>query len=189
MKILLTFLPLISTLLLSYQTMRAGFKFSGKSPLKSRTIYYIAKVIVAFSFGLTALASLFPNAYLVFPFNIQSEVPASQQLLAMIFLFAGNALLLSAQYELSIFTRVGLPTSAHALCTSGVYRWSRNPMYASLLFFFSACFMLNPSVEVAVLLSIGLIIHLPIIKAEEKYLAKEFGKEYAEYQKKTARFL
>ncbi len=187
--IILTCIPIISSLLLAYQTMRAGFNIWGRAPIHSKWLFYLSKGIVFIAFTLSALAALSPNFYLHLGGTIQNVIPSSQRVLALIFLLAGNLLLLAAQYELSIFTRIGLPSGPHALCTSGVYKISRNPMFTSLFFFFPACFMLNPSVWVLVALIFSLIIHWIVIKAEKKFLADYFGDEYKVYQSKTAPFL
>ncbi|MFV0366041.1 MAG: methyltransferase family protein [Mangrovibacterium sp.] len=187
--IILAFVPLISSLLLAYQTMRAGFSIWGKASIASKWLYYFAKTIAAIALLLTALASLVPQFYLNFAGTVQMEVPFSQRILAVVFLLAGNLLLLLAQYELSIFTRIGLPQGKHALCTSGVYALSRNPMYTSLIFFFIACFLLNPNLILALVLAASFVVHCHIIRREEEYLSLEFGEEYEAYRSKTAKFL
>ncbi|MFV0291070.1 MAG: methyltransferase family protein [Mangrovibacterium sp.] len=183
--IILAFAPIVSALFFSYQTMRAGFSIWGSSSLQSRNIFWITKLITASSFLVTALAAINVEIYTAIPLSMQDTVPLSQKVLALVMLLGGNLILISAQSELSIFSRVGLPKGAHALCTSGIYQWSRNPMYASLIFFFLACFLLNPNFFLGAILIMVFLIHLYIIKAEEKYLLAYFGNEYTEYRKKS----
>ena len=72
---------------------------------------------------------------------------------------------------------------------SGIYRWSRNPMY---LFFFTA--MLGTCIACAslwlliVTVSFGIAMHFTIL-GEERYCEQTYGKEYLEYKAKTPRYL
>lgn len=72
---------------------------------------------------------------------------------------------------------------------SGIYRWSRNPMY---LFFFTA--MLGTSIACAslwllvVVVPFGIAMHFTVL-GEERYCEATYGKEYLEYKKRTPRYL
>lgn len=186
--IVLTLIPTIATLLLGYQTMRAGFRIMGR-PTISAPFFYSAKAAIGIIFALLVLAAWLPKLFLQFPFLLQNDIAAVQKLLCLIFLLAGNLLLLPAYYTMSIFTRVGLPTSEHVLQTSGVYRVSRNPMYTSFLFFFPACFLLIPSLVLAIVIAFTLLVHHFIIRNEEVYLESAFGELYREYKNGVARYL
>lgn len=186
--IILSGVPILATLALGYQLLRNGQGALGK-PTVTPALFYSAKGLLVVFFGSLFLASLNDGFFNYFPFLIQNDIAEVQKLLALIFLLAGNLLLLPAYYTMSIFTRVGLPTHQHALQTTGVYKISRNPMYTSFFFFFTALFLLIPSLELAFLLLFCLITHHFIIKKEEKFLAAEFGDEYLSYKKNTARYL
>lgn len=180
--------PLIATLLLGYQVMRAGNGVLGK-PSISAPLFYVNKLLVAILFAVQAAACVFPSFFLHLPFLIQDSVADVQKLLALIFLLSGNLLLLPAYYSMSIFTRVGIPSGEHALVTDGVYKISRNPMYASFLFFFAACFLLAPSLLLAVLITFNLVVHHFIILKEERFLTDYFGQQYLNYKSNVARYL
>jgi len=186
--ITLTGTPVLFTLLLGYQLLRNGQGAIGK-PTLAPVLFYLAKSITAISFSLLFAAAIVPGTYRLFPWLIQHEIPDVQKLMALVFLLGGNLLLLPAYYSLSIFTRMGLPTSPHALHTEGVYRISRNPMYTSFFFFYAACFLLIPSILLSLLLIFSLFIHHFIILKEEKFLGETFGDEYIYYSKSTARYL
>ena len=76
------------------------------------------------------------------------------------------------------------------IITSGLYKYSRNPVYLILcavpigigLIFQTYWAMLSfiPSL---------IIVYFTAIKKEEKYLEKKFGKEYLDYKKKVRRWL
>ena len=186
--VILSGFPILATAALAYQIMRNGQGAFG-NPTINPTLFYPAKIIAAIGFIFLFFASLNADLFQHFPWLIQDEIVDVQKLLALIFLLGGNLLLIPAYYTMSIFTRVGLPTKPHALQTTGVYKISRNPMYASFLFFFVACFLLIPSVFLALLLIFCLIAHHFIIKNEEHFLASEFGDDYLTYKKNTARYL
>jgi protein-S-isoprenylcysteine O-methyltransferase Ste14 len=92
-----------------------------------------------------------------------------------------------------IFRRIGTnvnpfrPTSA--LATSGVFTWTRNPMYvgANLVLFGIA---IGFAVDwVLLLLVVNLpLIHYGIILREERYLEQKFGDEYHRYKTKVPRY-
>ncbi|MCW0482001.1 methyltransferase family protein [Gaoshiqia sediminis] len=186
--IIFSVLPVLANALLGYQLLRNGQGILGK-PTISPVLFYLSKSITGLAFGLLLAACAHSRFFELFPWLIQDNIPEVQKLMALIFMFGGNLLLVPAYYSLSIFTRVGLPTSPHILHTEGVFRISRNPMYTSFFFFFPACFLLVPSILVALLLIFNLTIHHLIILNEEKFMATEFGEEYLTYKKNTARYL
>ncbi|WP_430972259.1 methyltransferase family protein [Sunxiuqinia rutila] len=180
--------PLLATAFLGYQLLRNGQGAMGTPSINS-WLFYPAKFTAGFLLFILLPASFSSSFFSYFPWLIQNEIPEVQQLLALIFLLAGNLLLIPAYYTMSIFTRVGLPTKDHALQTSGIYRISRNPMYTSFFFFFTACFLLVPSIGVAVFSLFSLFAHHLIILSEEKYMASSFTSDYQQYCKQTARYL
>lgn len=76
------------------------------------------------------------------------------------------------------------------LVTTGLYRWSRNPMYVgfTLLYLAGACFTNN--LWMFLFLPIVLLIMLyGVILREERYLERRFGDEYRQYMKQTRRWV
>ena len=86
-------------------------------------------------------------------------------------------------------TRFGLPVEKTTLKATGIYRFSRNPMYFgfNLLTIASILYCVN---LVVMLLGIYSIItyHLIII-GEEKFLVERFGDEYLSYKKRVRRYI
>ncbi len=186
--IVLCGLPILATALLAYQLLRNGQGAFG-TPTILPWLFYPAKFLTGFLMVVLFVVSLQTDFFLYFPRLVQAEILEIQKLLALVFVLAGNLLLIPAYYSMSIFTRVGLPTKDHALQTSGIYRISRNPMYTSFFFFFTACFLLVPSIFIAGIMLFCLVTHHFIILNEEKFLLKAFGTDYAEYRKNTSRYL
>ena len=186
--IVLTVCPPLATLLLAYQIMRAGNGIIGKPGIQP-ILFYATKLITGLIFATLLVISLFPDFFQYIPYRIQNEIPDVQKMMCLIFLFAGNILLLPAYYTMSIFTRVGLPEDNHVLQTEGVFRVSRNPMYTSFFFFFSACFLLVSSVLLLALIIFNLVLNHRIILKEEAFLESTFGKQYLSYKNSVARYL
>ncbi len=112
------------------------------------------------------------------------------QVLSWPFLLASIYLPIAA---VVLLHRVGRPQGSFEdttqLVTSGVYRFIRHPMYASLLSFGWGAFLKQisiPSVALAVILTAAAYLTARIEEAEN--LAK-FGSIYQEYMRKTRRFI
>jgi protein-S-isoprenylcysteine O-methyltransferase Ste14 len=94
------------------------------------------------------------------------------------------------------FRRVGTtvnpmhPSSASALVTRGIYRWTRNPMYVGdvLLLLAVAVFFSNPLGLAGVVLFV-LWMDLLQIPAEERALRERFGEAYEAYCARVRRWL
>ncbi len=81
------------------------------------------------------------------------------------------------------------PENTSALVTSGVYAWTRNPMYLGLwLLLVGWAVRLGAlSAFIVALLFIPLIGYVQI-RAEERVLARRFGQEYERYRRRVRRW-
>jgi protein-S-isoprenylcysteine O-methyltransferase Ste14 len=122
------------------------------------------------------------------PFQIQNQIPDVQKLMAVVFLIPANLIIVPAYLSMGLITNIGLPTGKHELRTGGIYRISRNPMYASFIFLNTAAFLFIPSILLLAVMIYGMVVHHFIILGEEKYLESEFGAEYLDYKSKVARY-
>lgn len=79
--------------------------------------------------------------------------------------------------------------SAHSLQTNGVYAYSRNPLYLSLFFlYFAAAILYGNWWTFIISPFLVFIMQLYVIKREEKYLGRSFGKEYKAYKRRVRRW-
>jgi protein-S-isoprenylcysteine O-methyltransferase Ste14 len=80
--------------------------------------------------------------------------------------------------------------AANTLQTSGIYSFSRNPMYLGLLFVYSGLALIFGNWWTIILIPflIFMIIKLIILK-EEKYLFRAFGESYTNYKNKVRRWI
>jgi len=80
--------------------------------------------------------------------------------------------------------------STITIVTSGIYRYSRNPMYLSLTLFlagiglfFNSGWLLMLFAPVIAVMSVG------VIRREERYLADKFGETYLDYKRSVRRWI
>jgi protein-S-isoprenylcysteine O-methyltransferase Ste14 len=80
------------------------------------------------------------------------------------------------------------PTTA--IVSSGVYRFSRNPIYLAMtLLYIGAALLLDSLWVLLFAVPILFLINFGVIAREEKYLTAKFGKEYLDYKKRVRRWL
>jgi protein-S-isoprenylcysteine O-methyltransferase Ste14 len=79
---------------------------------------------------------------------------------------------------------------AAALVTTGVYRWSRNPMYTGLAIAYLGGALLVGSWWLLVLWPVVILgVTRLVIQPEERYLAGRFGPTYADYRGRVRRWI
>lgn len=71
----------------------------------------------------------------------------------------------------------------------GLYRFSRNPMYAAYFVFFTGCALLTRSPALFGLVLVFQISAHWIIRAEERWCAGQFGEAYLQYMKRVRRYI
>ena len=76
------------------------------------------------------------------------------------------------------------------LCTTGIYAWTRNPIYAAILFVCTGALFISGNVYMyAIPILIWLILTFLMKKTEERDMFKRFGQEYLDYMVKVNRVL
>ena len=76
------------------------------------------------------------------------------------------------------------------LVTTGIYKFSRNPAYLSLvLFYIGLSFIINSIWILIFILPAIYSVQKYCIEREEKYLESKFGVEYLDYKKQVRRWL
>jgi protein-S-isoprenylcysteine O-methyltransferase Ste14 len=121
-----------------------------------------------------------------------SGSPKGLRLLGLIPMVVGAAGLLTCVRE---FYRTGRGTLAtwdppRHLVAVGLYRYTRNPMYLSVLLMLSGWAGLSASGWLLVYAAaVGLIFHLHVVLAEEPWLAASFGETWHSYSNAVPRWL
>jgi len=102
----------------------------------------------------------------------------------------GMTLFVIALYNLNpISLKFGLPTEKTKLQINGLYRFSRNPIYLSLLIISLGSIIYSQNILILCSLIISTYLHVKIIIREEHFLQGKFGMDWTEYKKKVRRFL
>jgi len=79
---------------------------------------------------------------------------------------------------------------ANQIVSSGIYRFTRNPMYLGMaLVSFGFALLLRSSWAVILLPVALLVIRTQVIAREERYLAAKFGDEYLAYKARVRRWI
>ena len=180
-------LPILATFVLGAFLARNGKNAMGK-PTIYPVFFYTGKFLLFGVWALFAVMALYPEYRNVVPFLIQDSIPDVQKLLAVVLLIPANLIIVPAYLSMGLITNIGLPTGKHELRTGGIYKISRNPMYASFIFLNTATFLFLPSILLLVVMVYGMVVHHFIILGEEKFLEKEFGDEYLRYKSIVPRY-
>ena len=136
--------------------------------------------------------------YLVFANAFNLPAPSRQaffrsELISWIGVFlclAGLLLLLWSLVSFGQSFRVGIDTEhPDKLITSGVFAFSRNPIYVAFALILLGQFLIFPNWILLVYMAAGIwLFHRQVLR-EEEYLRKHYGKEYLEYGNRVRRYL
>jgi len=85
--------------------------------------------------------------------------------------------------------RVGLPREETALRTAGLYRFSRNPIYAGLFLSMVGSCVLVPHIGNLASSAVAIVLHHRIVLAEERFLMERFGQSWVDYRSRVRRYL
>lgn len=142
-------------------------------------------LILKANFALASSIFLFPVDLIPFPYNLSG-------------LFViGFGLLLNgyANYMLLFVGKIGLRDrepfhTPSTLVVDGPYRFSRNPVYLSvLIMIFGLAIVLSSLLLIIILAVVHGIFQFSLIRWEERRLEKAFGIDYLEYKKHVRRWL
>ena len=81
-------------------------------------------------------------------------------------------------------------SNTNRLIKTGIFAYTRNPIYLSFLLFFISMFLIFENVMYFIsFLALSIWIHHWVIVAEENYLNEKFNEEYERYTKAVKRWL
>ncbi|MBU0713509.1 isoprenylcysteine carboxylmethyltransferase family protein [bacterium] len=86
-------------------------------------------------------------------------------------------------------TTLGLPSKDTVFKTSGIYRFSRNPMYIGFNCFTLASMLYTLNIAVILLGVYSIVIYHLIILGEEAFLEQRFHQAYTDYKRLVKRYL
>lgn len=108
----------------------------------------------------------------------------------VLFCFVGLSLLFLSLVSFGRSFRIGIDTDhSDKLVTSGVFAFSRNPIYIAFAFVLVGQFLVFPNWLLLIYLAGGIwLFHRQILR-EEEYLKERYGAEYSEYCNRVRRYL
>lgn len=137
---------------------------------------------------LMIFAGIITAVSLTFPFHGIKSIP-----LCVIFIAAGLIIILLGIWEFKKFkTTVNplLPEKSNRIVDTGIYRFSRNPMYLGMLFVLAGLvFGFGNSLSWAGVIGFAVYITKFQIIPEERTLKAFFGTDYEEYLRKVRRWI
>lgn len=108
----------------------------------------------------------------------------------VLFCLAGLALVLLSLISFGKSFRVGIDTDQpDQLVTTGIFAFSRNPIYVAFGFVLLGQFLLFPSWILLVYMVAGIWLFQRQVLREEEYLRVHYGRQYSEYSARVRRYL
>jgi protein-S-isoprenylcysteine O-methyltransferase Ste14 len=103
---------------------------------------------------------------------------------------AGGALAIPAMRDFrSAGTHVEPWKSSLVLVTDGIFGWLRNPMYVGLALLVAGIGVaLASDWTLVLLLPAAVVLHIGVVKREERYLSAKFGEPYLRYMASVPRY-
>ena len=145
-------------------------------------LFYSGKITMFICWGLSLIRAIFPSFGWV-------DVPIWLSWIGACMLFVSTLVLLLSFYELGSSLRYGLPEQETKLKTSGLYRFSRNPLYLGVFMVTISCTIFFPNILNIVIGLYCIAMQCLMISGEEKFLAEKFGNEWEVYKTRVRRFL
>ena len=141
----------------------------------------IALVCALLMWGISAL-----SLDISFSFFVRIPLTIVIFIVGLFFIFSGLISFRRAQTTIDPLK----PETVSSLVRTGIYHFSRNPMYVGLVFVLLALFVFLGS-ALSIIGIIGFVLYMNEfqIKSEERALKKNFGVEFSEYQAKVRKWL
>jgi protein-S-isoprenylcysteine O-methyltransferase Ste14 len=134
--------------------------------------------------GMWLVSVALPSAAFAFPWR--AEVAGALALLGIVIALAGVAAFHRARTTVNPTT----PHTSSTVVASGIYRWSRNPMYVGFLLVLIGWVVYLSSLVSAMMVPLFVMyMNRFQIQPEERALATKFGAEYTEYMQRVRRWV
>lgn len=156
-----------------------------------------ARALLERLFGISiAAATLFCAGYAADP-RLEQALGAIASLQApriawsgAAFVFLGTALIAIAQFTMGDSWRIGVPKEErNRLVTEGIYRWSRNPIYAGMVAALAGVFLMAPNAVTLALLAMASVSVAVQVRIEEAFLRDMHGAVFDQYCARTRRWI
>ena len=123
--------------------------------------------------------------------NLDAESLSALRYIGLAFVFIGVATLVFAYGSMArAKTTIDPRLQSSKIVTSGIYAYSRNPIYLGWFLLVAGRSLMTASVlALLVAVMMLLLLYWAVIVEEEKYLERKFGEEYRTYKRSVRRWL
>jgi protein-S-isoprenylcysteine O-methyltransferase Ste14 len=127
----------------------------------------------------------------LFPLTILSDPGSlSKALACILFITAGVVMVSTTRVMLRKKTDPRLDRPTTTIVTEGCFKYSRNPLYSSLIMIFAGIAAYTNSLWLVLLLPVLVIaLERAVVRPEEEYLEGKFGEEYLQYKNSVRRWI
>ncbi len=139
-------------------------------------------IVLAFLVGGFALDAAWPAPFL----------PATVQYPVGILIFAAGVGLVATAFSRfsAAGTNVPTPLPATTVVTDGPYRLTRNPIYVAMAFgFVGIAVAVDSPWLLGLVVPLMAVLHVGVVKREERYLENKFGDVYRRYRASVRRWI
>jgi protein-S-isoprenylcysteine O-methyltransferase Ste14 len=142
---------------------------------------------VALFYFYTVFAAAFDLPLVSSQLFFQSEVMAW---VGVVLCFAGLTFVLLSLLSFGQSFRVGIDVDhPDKLVTTGIFAFTRNPIYVGFAFILLGQFLVFPNWILLLYLVAGILLFHRQVLREEEFLRKHYGLEYREYSQRVRRYL
>jgi protein-S-isoprenylcysteine O-methyltransferase Ste14 len=164
-----------------------AFAFTRHAPIQSVAERHWKMAVFA-ALAAAALTWLAPNWETALARPDWATLPTLRWLSALIFI-ASVALIAVAQIQMGASWRVGVPAEGPgALVSHGIFRWSRNPIFAGMIGASFALLIWSPHVVTAAIFTLTWTLSLIQVRIEEEALREKHGDAYEHYAAHVGRW-
>jgi len=158
-----------------------GIQFLGR-PTIDQFSFISAKGTIYTTWLLFIIKAIFPKIGYI-------QVPSFLSWFAAGLLCFASVIVMLSFFRLGESIRVGLSNENTTLKTTGIYQYSRNPLYVGVILISVSSCLYFPDLVNICFTCYGIFIHHRIIKGEENFLSSKFGSSWDEYQHRVRRYL
>jgi protein-S-isoprenylcysteine O-methyltransferase Ste14 len=155
-------------------------------------IYDTLLIVVALCWIFLLVAEAWPLSLAWLPGWLTTQIVARlpAKVIGAVLVLTAPALFAAALRSLGASWRMGIDSEQPGpLVTSGLFAWSRNPIYLAFDLLIIGAFLIHGRV-IFLLLGVALVLFVHgIVLREERFLASRFGEEFRAYYQRVGRYL
>ncbi len=149
----------------------------------------VFKALFAVIVAIVVVYAFIPGVY-QYVMPLHSLERTSVRLTGLILLLVSLMWTVVAQAQMGNSWRIGIDTEHRTeLVQTGVFRLSRNPIFAGMMVTLLGLFLVIPNVGTLITLLVGIILIEIQVRLEEEHLTSAHGDTYIEYRRNVRRWI